>query len=279
MKYIPINSVLYSLSTLVDEKDWNDSYFLEWAIKASRKLNLIKSFVNKVCILDIVEHVAQLPIDCHEITMIAVNTNTLTSDENQQLINNILNLVPSNSSYKYLTDTSLVDRIKDLSFINRFVPMKKSTSPFLQASNVTSVLDDSTMCSYEYDFNPDGTLYCSIKNGKAILAYKGYPTTNEEWLIPDNEDVKEAIESFVLYRFFESKAITDPQSERQRDYYQNKFYRMSMKAKSLNLPTIDELENISNMNNRLKRPQHQYDKLFSSMGNKENIKFSSDDKY
>lgn len=279
MKYTPISSVLYSLSTLIDEKDWNDSYFLEWAIQGSRKLNLIKSFVDKVCILDIVEHVAKLPADCQEITMIVVRNVPTTVETNRDLVADILNFLPTNSSYKYLENSSIPDRLVGLTSTYQFVPMRKSTSPFLQANHVTNIMDEDHMCGYEYTYNPDGTLYSSIQTGQAILAYKGYPTSEGEWLVPDHQDAKEAIEAFVLYRFFESKAIIDPQAVQQRQYYQDKFYRLSMKVKSLNLPTLDELENIANMTTRLKKQQHQYDKLFTSLGYKEAVNFSLNDKH
>lgn len=280
MKYTSIKSVLFSLSTLIDEKDWNETYFLEWAVKGSRKLNLIKSFVDKVCVLDIVNNGAQLPADCQEVTMIVVQNNptTVTSDSNRDLVNDILNLIPTNPMYKYLENTTIADRLVGLTSTYAFVPMRRSTSPFLQANNKTGVFADENIGGYEYTYNPDGSLYTSIESGTAVVAYKGYPTCDDEFLIPDHEDVKDAIESFVLLRFYESKAISgDQMAERQRAYYQDKFYRMSMKAKSLNMPTLDDLENISNMQGHLKKQQHQYDKLFSSLGYKEKINFSHND--
>lgn len=274
MKYTSIKSVLYSLSTLIDEEHWNENYFLEWAVRGARKLNLVHSYMDKVCELEISEHSTTLPADCHRITMIAVYNNTSAFKSNTALLNDLLNLLPTNSAYKYMTVTSLPERLVGITNSYSYVPMYKSTSPFVKSNNCTQVLPDAN-CRYEYVENPDGTLYTSIVSGHAVLAYKSYANHAGECLIPDHEDVKEAIESYVLARYFESRTLSMGDNTKyymdMRSYYNEKFGRLAMKCKSLNLPDIGDLENIGNQTTRLKPQSHQFDKLFSSLGYKESM--------
>lgn len=279
MKYTSIKSVLYGLSTLIGEENWNENYFMEWAVKGARKLNLVHTYSDKVCTMDVTEHSCTLPSDCHNIIMMAVYNAPTEEISNDRLLSDLLNYLPTNAAYKHMEGTSVQDRIIGVLSTSQFVPLKRSTSPFLLANTCTEVLASNT-CSYEYIDNVDGTLYTSFKSGTVVLAYKSYASQNGECLIPDNEDVKEAIESYVLMRHFEGKSLSGDRTFLElRRMYTEKFQVLYMKCKSLNLPTLDQLENMSNMQNRLKPQSHQYDKFFTTLGNKESLNFSINGTY
>ena len=274
MKYTSIKSVLHGLSTLVDEENWNENYFLEWAVRGARKLNLIHTYMDKVCEVTVSQHSGTLPADCQYITMAVVYNSISSQENNEAIVANMLNLIDTNAAYPWMTETTLTERVLGYMNSSQFVPLKRSTSPFMPSNNCTEVLPDCG-CTYEYIENPDGTIYTSFVSGIVVLAYKGFAANAEECLIPDNEDVKEAIEAFVLSKYFEGRSMSGDRVmlDLKREY-QEKFSRLATKAKSLNLPDIESMEAIGNMRNRLKPQSHQYDKLFSTLGNKESINFS-----
>ena len=274
MKYISIKSVLYGLSTLVDESMWNENYFLEWAIKGARKLNLVSNYTVKSCHLDIVEHLSTLPADCVSLTMVLIKTpGTSPTEEERADLADLLNLTDVNAAFKWMNGDGLVDKVvSGNTFLNRpYVPMKQTTNPFIKTMNCMDA--NCVDCVFEYTINPNGTLYSSVREGEVIISYLGYATDNGDCLIEDNEDIKEAIEAYVLHRYFEQKAISGDQvAMNQRDYYRNRFQVLSGKAKNSNLPTVGQLENIANYQNRLKPQSHQFDNLFANFGYKEDTK-------
>ncbi len=74
-----------------------------------------------------------------------------------------------------------------------------------------------------------------------------------------------------MYRFYAARAIVHEEGARQeRDYYLQRFHVLSNKAKSANLPTLSQLESMSNQVNRLKRNTSHFDHFFSNLGYKEN---------
>jgi hypothetical protein len=130
-------------------------------------------------------------------------------------------------------------------------------------------------CQYEYVVNPDGSITSNVKDGTIIIAYKAWPTDKEGFLlIPDHEDFKEAILHYVLYRYYVVKAVTHEEAARQeRDWHLRRYNTLAQKAKSLNLPDIDTLENIKNAQSRLVPRSNRYDNFFGNLGYKENLSY------
>ena len=144
----------------------------------------------------------------------------------------------------------------------------------LKAITITDDLYINPQYRYEYSINPNNTITSSLKEGILLIAYKAYPCDKGDFLIPDNEDVKEAIAAYCMYRFYASRAIVHEEGARQeRDYYLQRFHVTSGKAKNVNNPTLAQLELMSNESNRIKRNTSHFDHFFSSLGYKENAKY------
>ena len=61
--FISIKSVLYKLSNLIPEYDWNEELFLEWSYEGLDKINAYTKFEHAVCTLPVSGHKATLPRD------------------------------------------------------------------------------------------------------------------------------------------------------------------------------------------------------------------------
>ena len=94
-------------------------------------------------------------------------------------------------------------------------------------------------------------------------------------MIPDDEVLKDALFHFVMYRFWLARSMTGEQgSAQQYMYHQQQYSHMGKRAVArLNMPTVDGLENIKNLTQRLVPRSNLYDTAFSRLSNRENIRF------
>lgn len=91
--YISIKSVLYDLSTMLPETNWNESLFLEWAYKAMRKINLHEKYEHVVCLIPVQDHKAELPSELRYLTQIAYVTQSDLDDTDEiEAYKDIMNL-------------------------------------------------------------------------------------------------------------------------------------------------------------------------------------------
>lgn len=64
-----------------------------------------------------------------------------------------------------------------------------------------------------------------------------------------------------------------PDIARERDYHLQRFSILSVRARNIDLPDIDTLENLAQFENRLKDGKNLHDKFFEGLGFKESIKY------
>ena len=247
----------------------------EWATKAVGKLNIVPQLIDKVCLATLANHKATLPTDLRSISMIAFQSIATNTEELTTLIARLTNLENTldNPALSHMENpTGLVDKISQ--YINSstgWKPLRLTTSPFSKANSIDDIeLYVNPEVSYEYAYNGDNTITSTLREGLLLIAYKAYPCVDGDMMIPDNEDYKEAITHYCLYRFYTTKAILSEEAAyRERDWHLARFHTLAMKARNLNLPDIDTLENIGNYRNRLYNRKNYYDMLFSNMGYKE----------
>lgn len=127
-------------------------------------------------------------------------------------------------------------------------------------------------CKHEYVVDPGGCITTTLPKGYLLVSYLRNPTDSTgHLLIPDNEDLKEAIFHYVLYRYFLTRAIRKEQgSAQERDYHRMMFGMLKQKAAgALNSPSIDELENIKDHRDHLVPRGNRYNGMFSKLNQKE----------
>jgi len=250
-QYIPIDAVLYDLSLDIDPPHYNEHKFREWAIKGYRKLQSKDKYAEKVALIQVEDHKAQLPTDVKFINQIAYKE-YLASDQDQALLD-LLGI--GETEAQFINTESWLSK---LSQSTSWKPMRRSTNSFIHTANLTYTifpnLDTIEDCCHEYTVDQGLCMTTTLRNGYIWLSYLAYATDDKcRILIPDDEDLKDAIGHYCMYRFWKSKVITgDRMAVTERDWNLSQYQTLLAKAAGkLNMPDSDGFENIRTTTTRL----------------------------
>lgn len=142
-------------------------------------------------------------------------------------------------------------------------------------TNVSMFADvnwDAVSCDHEYSIDHNMCLTTTLPEGVILVAYLRMPIcATGEAMIPDDEDLKEALFHYVLYRLYLKRAIMNEEgAARERDYHFSRFEALKIRVSGkLNYPGIDELENIKSHRDHLVPRVQRYDAFFSSLNRPE----------
>lgn len=116
-------------------------------------------------------------------------------------------------------------------------------------------------------------LVTNIKEGKVIVSYKSIPIDEDGFpLIPDHPAFLTALESYIKMKYFEvlfdlGKIQAGIYQNTQQQYYWN----VGRYQSQFTLPSISEMESITNMLNTLIPMNNQFKQGFKHLGDKELI--------
>lgn len=291
--YTSIKSVLHDLSTMIDPLYWNEDHMHEWAIKGYRKMKIRPALQEEICILEVTDHKAVLPSDLRYINQIVYRTD-LTENE-LDYIKRELNLEEGNGvttdpniSLSHMSNPEgipLAVLNTALGALNSWLPMRASTNTFMktalfsdlafQLPQVDNQLTSSaailnTPRVQEYTVDPNLCLTTTVPNGLIMVSYLKYAVDDcGDTLIPDSEDLKDALFHYCLYRYWMSKAIIKEESaERLRDYHLTMYATLKTKVVGdMNMPTLDEMENLRRIQARIIPSSHDYNTYFTGLNN------------
>lgn len=262
-KYISIKAVLAELSITIDSRYWNEMVMLEHATHALRMVGVAPNLQQAVSLQDVTKHKSQLPLDLQFLTQVAYKTRSdLTNIQGlaQELA------LPNNSGW--FTDNSGISRIG-------FSPMRLATNPYHNSICLDEHIANCPDCKHSFTVSPSLVLTTTLKDGHILVAYLKFPTDdNGDALMPDDETLKEAIFHYVLYRYWLSKyQMKEDGADTRIKFHLNMWSTLKVKALNLNLPDVNEIENLKNIRNRLVPRSSRFDQLFLTLGNRENIDF------
>jgi len=286
IKYTSIDAILYDLSTTLSQFDIDETRMKEWAVKGLRKFNLPAKYTLKNCIIQVKDHKAEIPSDAKYITQIAYKENL--SDVDLEILREIMNLnsEEDNPALVYIQDpNSLPKKALAAEFFHRttWKPLRLTSNNFhLSINEDLSIYAnkeylpfyyDCPGCEHEYYIDENGCITTTLKNGLLYVAYQSAVTDDGEYLIPDDENLKDALFHFCLYRYYLMKPI-DNQVQYEREFHLSQYEVLKTKATAdINQPDEAQMENIKNMLQRLIPRSNRRDQFFSKLHNKENINF------
>ena len=263
-KYVSIKSVLYGISLLLDERYWNENKVLEWINRGYRKLQISSSFETKLKELTVTSHKATLPADFKYLIQV-MNTTTATAADGEAIMTYSVS-PPENTTWVLANANSMYG----------YRPMRLTSNPYHDSICLDTTISYCTDCVHDFSISPSLVLTTTLAEGTILVSYLGYATDEDGCvLIPDDENLKEALQYYALYMYWTEKDLMkEDGADRRMDKYLGLWQTASVKAKgNLNMPDINEIENIKNHWNRLVPRENKFQQGFLTLGNRENVNF------
>jgi hypothetical protein len=274
--YVSINSVLHDIHSMVDSTDWDEDKMKEWAVKGLRKFNLPAKYEDCVVFLEVKDHVAQLPSDIKYINQLFYQVEHYTTlEELVEYINESLGITDTKPFYSHMAyPNNVALQILDAAwFLKNFRVLRKSSHEFGVSPCVQQELP-SYACPHTYTLFDKCSIQTSFRNGCVALSYKRYvKDCDGNDMVPDNENLKDALYHFCMYRWWLSRDTYKEEGAQQRAMFHYRQYEVLGKraVADLNSPSLDLLENIKNYRDRLIPRENMFEKGFGPLSNQENL--------
>lgn len=302
-----INNRMISSNTVIakviadlqlQESDIRITDMREWCMEAILKIGAIQQYEHKVAILPIECHQVALPCDLYKLGQVAFSfcngggwlpmrkaTSSFGVFHDRECSNEPCMLIPDTAMFPLVknmfnlnTDREALDKLNEDTNLRQTLSilLNQWTVGTVNGKFVPGVVDhrDGTMFSNElqYTTKPGYINTCMPRGFVKISYYAIYTDEDSMPMIPDLESYKEAIYWYVTMKLMYPKKLKGQIS--QGDYYDIRnsynFYRKQAYAEAM-MPTVDDLETISNIYTKLYPEINDHNIFFSTSGDEQNI--------
>lgn len=270
----------------------------EWIMEGILKIGAIQQYEHKVAILPIECHQVALPCDLYKLGQVAFSfcngggwlpmrkaTSSFGVFHDRECSNEPCMLIPDTAMFPLVknmfnlnTDREALDKLNEDTNLRQTLSilLNQWTVGTVNGKFVPGAVDhrDSTMFSNElqYTTKPGYINTCMPRGFVKISYYAIYTDEDSMPMIPDLESYKEAIYWYVTMKLMYPKKLKGQIS--QGDYYDIRnsynFYRKQAYAEAM-MPTVDDLETISNIYTKLYPEINDHNMFFSTSGDEQNI--------
>lgn len=270
----------------------------EWIMEGILKIGAIQQYEHKVAILPIECHQVALPCDLYKLGQVAFSfcngggwlpmrkaTSSFGVFHDRECSNEPCMLIPDTTMFPLVknmfnlnTDREALDKLNEDTNLRQTLSilLNQWTVGTVNGKFVPGVVNhrDGTMFSNElqYTTKPGYINTCMPRGFVKISYYAIYTDEDSMPMIPDLESYKEAIYWYVTMKLMYPKKLKGQIS--QGDYYDIRnsynFYRKQAYAEAM-MPTVDDLETISNIYTKLYPEINDHNIFFSTSGDEQNI--------
>jgi hypothetical protein len=270
MQFISIKSVLDDVVRFIPPDSFNEMEIIEDCSKAMDKIGYILQYEPAIAFVPIKQYKGCLPKGLVQLNQIAYKTNFAITQDDIVSIRELTSLDVNN----YPSDGLPLALLQSSWYRSHWQPLRLSTNTFaLSVLCEDCGLLSCPTCEYEYTILPDGHIVTNFVDGYVCVSYMKYPTDCDgEFLIPDNENYKEALKNFALMRQWEIRwNMKEEGSERLYMKYQAQWGLFKAKATADMRITLDSLENVKNIRNRLIVRENSFNRFFGNLNSSEKL--------
>jgi len=266
IKYIPAKSVMSDVYTLLSSCDINERTLEEWIVKGYGLITSHKSYEPAICVKTVENYRCSLP-DKLDILDFVMYKNQPKEIEIQMVTTNTWKCEDCTDNDFVLVKAPFYEFINTEGVLNNWKMLRLSGTPL-----DFKICDDSPcigcQCSDAFRFDHENNqIVTTFKEGKILIAYKRLPVDeNDDLLIPKNEKIIDALETYVLMRFWKKKNLMGDNTAYRN--YISELREWELKAAKAKIdsfmPTEHDYIKIAS-NNRFFQQDSPY-RVFSSLG-------------
>lgn len=270
----------------------------EWIMEGILKIGAVQQYEHKVAILPIECHQVALPCDLYKLGQVAFSfcngggwlpmrkaTSSFGVFHDRECSNEPCMLIPDTAMFPLVknmfnlnTDREALEKLNEDTNLRQTLSilLNQWTVGTVNGKFVPGVVDhkDGTMFSNElqYTTKPGYINTCMPRGFVKISYYAIYTDEDSMPMIPDLESYKECLYWYITMKLMYPKKLKGQMS--QGDYYDIRnsynFYRKQAYAEAM-MPTVDDLETISNIYTKLYPEINDHSMFFSTSGDEQNI--------
>lgn len=270
----------------------------EWIMEGILKIGAVQQYEHKVAILPIECYQVALPCDLYKLGQVAFSfcngggwlpmrkaTSSFGVFHDRECSNEPCMLIPDTAMFPLVknmfnlnTDREALEKLNEDTNLRQTLSilLNQWTVGTVNGKFVPGVVDhkDGTMFSNElqYTTKPGYINTCMPRGFVKISYYAIYTDEDSMPMIPDLESYKECLYWYITMKLMYPKKLKGQIS--QGDYYDIRnsynFYRKQAYAEAM-MPTVDDLETISNIYTKLYPEINDHSMFFSTSGDEQNI--------
>lgn len=299
-KLVSSNAVIAKIIADLDlkESDIKITDIRQWIGEGLEKIGAVQQLEHKVEIIPVIGHQAKLPCDLYQLGQVAFSFQNSSGWLPMRKATSSFGVYHDNFLDKpemLMQDSALIPLIKNmfnlvddseaLAKLNEDLNLRQTLSVLLNQYTIGTVNGkfigtlgnghiDGTMFSNSLQYmTKPGYIMVNVPSGYVKISYRGIYTDDDSMpMIPNSASYFEALYWYVTMKLMYPKKLKGQIS--QNDYYDIRnswnYYRKQAYAEAM-MPTVDDLETISNMWTKLYPEINDHSTFFSTTGDQQRI--------
>lgn len=260
-KFVSIKKVLPDVFDTISELNIGVGDILEWSSKAMDQIGVYEAYEEAVAFKTVVDFQTFLPAGLIQINQILYKQDFNLTEEDVQCCKNTSEVYQNFSDKYLLTDDEYISK--------NWLPLRASTNNFLLSVLCENSPNLHTNCQHEYTVLPNCKVVTSFKDGYILISYFKAPMDEEgNYLIPEDEELIEALRAYVLFRLWERRwNMKEDGADQRMKFYSDRwaFYKSLYRGKA-KLLTQDQYQNILEYKTNLLPKRNRYYSYFGTLG-------------
>ena len=248
---VPLESVIFRVLELLPQDAVSEERLEEWAYQAYEEIAAHDLYEQNVCFATVNNHRASIPKGAFRIDMVLYKAPTMVSEPYLEAP------IYTSKEPDHLVTQEILDTFVKKEHQMSWRPLQYSSNAFHNTVLCNMSPNLHVSCKDTFTINPRANcIVTSFEIGHLAIAYAGIPQDPDtgKWYIPDKEEVKRAIESYMFKRYWQWQMnMKEEGAANMYQLYSNEWELLAAKAKGeLMMPDFIEYQTLRNVNKFIK---------------------------